>query len=77
MAEWSKAPESKSGPQMWAWVRIPFSTLLLSTKSNLKNYTINSVFSLQMYNAILNRKLYLKVTIKHISLNNNLHLIKV
>ena len=29
MAEWSKAPDSSSGPLLWAWVRIPFSVLLL------------------------------------------------
>ena len=23
VAEWSKAPDSRSGPRMWAWVRIP------------------------------------------------------
>ena len=27
MAERSKAPDSRSGPQLWAWVRIPFLTV--------------------------------------------------
>ena len=30
VAERSKAPDSRSGPRMWAWVRIPFLTFFLS-----------------------------------------------
>ena len=29
VAEWSKAPDSSSGPRMWAWVQIPLLTLVL------------------------------------------------
>lgn len=29
MAEWSKAPDSSSGPQLRAWVQIPLLTFLL------------------------------------------------
>ncbi len=28
VAEWSKAPDSSSGPHMWAWVQIPLLTML-------------------------------------------------
>ena len=27
VAEWSKAPDLRSGPLMWAWVQIPFLTM--------------------------------------------------
>ncbi len=40
VAEWSKAPDSSSGPRMWAWVQIPLLTqhfwtikVLLSTNA--------------------------------------------
>ncbi len=29
VAEWSKAPDSSSGPRMWAWVQIPLLTVRL------------------------------------------------
>ena len=46
VAEWSKAPDSSSGPRMWAWVQIPLLTknfcppLRLGNHSQLLVYTI-------------------------------------
>ena len=37
VAEWSKAPDSSSGPRMWAWVQIP----LLTHSFDLALYAIH------------------------------------
>ncbi|KAH1153627.1 hypothetical protein GLYMA_18G073000v4 [Glycine max] len=37
MAEWSKAPDSSSGPRERAWVQIPLLTLLFIFNVNIIN----------------------------------------
>ena len=41
VAEWSKAPDSRSGPPMWAWVRIPFLTIFFNRDKSFFDYIIN------------------------------------
>ena len=35
VAEWSKAPDSSSGPHMWAWVQIPLLTMLFCVRCDV------------------------------------------
>ena len=70
VAERSKAPDSRSGPQMWAWVQIPFLTKVFFfnpgfCKWKITNYFYKNFEQLSHCKTHLNRKLGWPIGLRH------------